>query len=101
MLPTLIHLKKIAFPPLRRARLETLQVNLGYRCNQACLHCHVAASPKRTETMDWPTMELVLDFARVQNAGSLDLTGGAPELNVNFRRLVSAARAQGLQVGQG
>ena len=98
MLPTLIHLKKIAFPPLRRARLETLQVNLGYRCNQACLHCHVAASPKRTETMDWPTMELVLDFARVQNAGSLDLTGGAPELNVNFRRLVSAARAQGLQV---
>jgi radical SAM/Cys-rich protein len=86
------------FPPLRRGRLETLQANLGYRCNQSCLHCHVAASPKRTETMDWATMELLLDFAGRQGVATLDLTGGAPELNPNFRRLVVAARAQGLRV---
>ena len=86
------------FPPLRRGRLETLQANLGYRCNQSCLHCHVAASPKRTETMDWATMELLLDFAGRQGVATLDLTGGAPELNPDFRRLVVAARAQGLRV---
>jgi len=86
------------FPALRRARLETLQANLGYRCNQSCLHCHVAASPKRTEAMDWGTMELLLRFAKRQAIATLDLTGGAPELNPHFRRLVSAARAQGLRV---
>ena len=98
MLPTLPHLQKIAFPPVRRARLETLQVNLGYRCNQVCLHCHVAASPKRTEAMDWPTMELVLELAIKHKVRTLDLTGGAPELNPHFRRLVTEARAQGLHV---
>ncbi len=86
------------FPPMRRTRLETLQANLGYRCNQSCFHCHVAASPKRTEEMAWATMELLLDFARRQGIATLDLTGGAPELNPHFRRLVAAARAQGLRV---
>lgn len=86
------------FPPLRRTRLETLQANLGYRCNQSCLHCHVAASPKRTETMDWATMELLLRFAQRQGVTTLDLTGGAPELNPHFRRLVVAARETGLRV---
>jgi radical SAM/Cys-rich protein len=86
------------FPALRRGRLETLQANLGYRCNQSCLHCHVAASPKRTETMDWATMELLLRFAARQGIATLDLTGGAPELNPSFRRLVVAARAQGQRV---
>jgi radical SAM/Cys-rich protein len=86
------------FPPLRRARLETLQANLGYRCNQSCLHCHVAASPRRSETMDWETMALLLEFARRHAVTTLDLTGGAPELNPDFRRLVAAARAAGLRV---
>lgn len=86
------------FPPLRRARLETLQANLGYRCNQSCLHCHVAASPQRSETMDWETMALLLEFARRHAVTTLDLTGGAPELNPDFRRLVAAARAAGLRV---
>ncbi|MBI4756818.1 MAG: arsenosugar biosynthesis radical SAM protein ArsS [Betaproteobacteria bacterium] len=86
------------FPPLRRGRLETLQANLGYRCNQSCLHCHVAAGPKRTEQMAWETMELLLRFARRQGVSTLDLTGGAPELNPGFRPLVVAARAQGLHV---
>lgn len=86
------------FPPLRRCRIETLQANLGYRCNQSCQHCHVAAGPQRTETMSWETMTLLLLFARRQGVGTLDLTGGAPELNANFRRLVIAAREQGLRV---
>jgi len=98
MLDTLPLLLKTDFPPLRRARLSTLQANLGYRCNQACLHCHVAASPKRTEQMAWETMELLLEFATRQDIRQLDLTGGAPELNPNFRRLVRTARALGIRV---
>ena len=98
MLNTLPLLLKTDFPPLRRGRLSTLQANLGYRCNQACLHCHVAASPKRTEEMSWETMALMLEFAQQQGIRQFDLTGGAPELNPSFRRLVLAARAQGTQV---
>lgn len=91
-------LVKTDFPAIRRRKLVTLQANLGYRCNQSCLHCHVAASPKRTEEMSWETMSLLLDFARRHSVQTLDLTGGAPEMNPNFRRLVSAARTQGLRV---
>ena len=92
-------LVKTAFPAIKRRRLETLQANLGYRCNQSCFHCHVAASPKRTEEMSWETMSVLLEFARRQAVQTLDLTGGAPEMNPNFRRLVSAARAQGFFCG--
>ena len=91
-------LVKTDFPAIRRGKLETLQANLGYRCNQSCFHCHVAASPKRTEEMSWETMSVLLDFARRQGVQTLDLTGGAPEMNPNFRRLVTAARAVGLRV---
>ncbi|HEX5802856.1 MAG TPA: arsenosugar biosynthesis radical SAM (seleno)protein ArsS [Azospira sp.] len=86
------------FPPLRRQALATVQANLGYRCNQSCLHCHVAAGPKRTEEMAWETMATLLDFCRRQRVSTLDLTGGAPEMNPHFRRLVSAARALGMRV---
>lgn len=91
-------LAKTDFPHLRRNRLETLQANLGYRCNQACVHCHVAASPVRTEEMSWETMELMLRFALRQSVTTLDLTGGAPELNPHFRRLVLTAREMGMRV---
>lgn len=86
------------FPPLTRGKLDTLQANLGYRCNQACLHCHVAASPKRTEEMSWETMTQLLEFAQRQQIKTLDLTGGAPEMNPHFRDLVRAARALGMRV---
>ena len=86
------------FPPIRRGRLTTVQVNLGYRCNQSCLHCHVNAGPNRTEAMDASTIDLVLDYLRVSGARTLDLTGGAPELHPHFRRLVIAARALGVTV---
>ena len=86
------------FPALTRTRLETLQVNLGYRCNQACAHCHVDAGPQRTEAMSAETVALVLDYAREAQPGVLDITGGAPELNPHFRDLVRAARGLGLEV---
>ncbi len=86
------------FPPLRRARLATLQVNVGYRCNQSCNHCHVDAGPKRTEALDAATADLVIEVLARRGIGTLDLTGGAPELNPHFRRLVVGARALGVQV---
>ena len=95
---TLPLLAKTDFPALRRARLETLQVNLGYRCNQSCLHCHVNAGPNRTEAMDGETVDLVLEVLRARGLTTLDVTGGAPELNPHFRRLVRAARALGVRV---
>jgi radical SAM/Cys-rich protein len=86
------------FPPIRRRSLDTLQVNLGYKCNQSCLHCHVAASPQRTEMMDAETIALVLQVLRERRIATLDLTGGAPELNLHFRSLVRQARALGVRV---
>jgi radical SAM/Cys-rich protein len=87
------------FPPLRRRAVDTLQVNLGYRCNQSCVHCHVNAGPNRTEEMAPETIEAVLAFlAANRSVRTLDLTGGAPELNPRFRSLVSAARAAGVHV---
>jgi len=95
---TLPLLKNTDFPPIRRARLETLQVNLGLRCNQQCLHCHVNAGPRRKEQMTRSTVEEVLGFLRRSRVTSLDLTGGAPELNPNFRYLVREAGAMGLKL---
>jgi radical SAM/Cys-rich protein len=75
--------------------IETLQVNLGLRCNQQCTHCHLEASPHRSEMMEWPTMRLVLEAARSFGCKLIDLTGGAPELNPHFRRFVEALRRDG------
>jgi radical SAM/Cys-rich protein len=86
------------FPKVLRRRLETLQVNLGYKCNQSCLHCHVNAGPNRTEQMDRATVDSVLAFTRAARVGTLDITGGAPELNPHFRDLVREARALGVHV---
>jgi radical SAM/Cys-rich protein len=96
---TLPLLLRSDFPPLRRRAVDTLQVNLGYRCNQSCLHCHVNAGPHRTEEMSAENADAVLAFlAANPSVRTLDLTGGAPELNVNFRRVVEAARARGVRV---
>jgi radical SAM/Cys-rich protein len=95
---TLPLLDAIPFPPLRRARLTTLQVNLGYRCNQACFHCHVNAGPNRTEAMSDETIDLVLAVLERRRLGTLDVTGGAPELHLAFRRLVASARDRGVRV---
>src|SRR5919108_4461727 len=91
-------LEQIAFPPIRRGHLDTLQVNVGYRCNQSCVHCHVNAGPNRTEEMSGAVIDVVLAFLARRQLSTLDITGGAPELNPHFRRLVSAARDMGLRV---
>ena len=86
------------FPPIRRHRLETLQVNLGYRCNQSCVHCHVNAGPTRTEMMDSQTLHLIPEVLRARDIKTLDLTGGAPELHEGFRELVKTATGMGVHV---
>jgi radical SAM/Cys-rich protein len=98
MLETVHLLQPSSFPPITREKLETLQVNLGFRCNLSCVHCHVNAGPKRREEMDRGTTEDVLTFLRRHNLKRLDLTGGAPELNANFRYLVTQARSLGVHV---
>ena len=86
------------FPSIERGRITTLQLNLGYRCNLSCIHCHVNAGPRRTETMDRDTMQLALEVGARLGVGILDLTGGSPEMNVDFRWLVETAKARGLHV---
>ena len=95
---TLPKLNELSFPAIERKTLETLQVNLGYKCNQTCLHCHVNAGPTRTEMMDAQTIEIVVRYLETSKVGKLDLTGGAPELNVHFRDLVKRARKLGITV---
>ena len=95
---TLALLQQHAFPPMRRRRLRTLQVNLGYKCNQQCVHCHVNAGPHRTELMSAEHVDLVLHFLEAGSVEILDVTGGAPELNPEFRRLVDRTRALGRRV---
>jgi len=98
MRDTLEHLEKIPFPSIRRDRLSTLQMNLGYLCNLSCVHCHVAAGPNRTELMDWETMETALAFIERQGIQTLDVTGGSPEMNPHFRALFSKAFDMGVQL---
>jgi len=91
-------LKRVAFPAIRRGRLDTLQLNVGYRCNQSCVHCHVNAGPNRSEEMGNEVADLVLAFLERRPIATLDITGGAPELNPHFRSLVIAARDLGVRV---
>lgn len=78
--------------------IRILQVNLGYKCNMACTHCHVGAGPERTQEMAKDNVERVLRFLRKGNISILDVTGGAPELNPHFRHLVEEARKRGSHV---
>ncbi|MGB5160873.1 MAG: arsenosugar biosynthesis radical SAM (seleno)protein ArsS [Thermoanaerobaculia bacterium] len=85
--------------PLRRGPVTTLQINVGMVCNQACHHCHVEAGPTRTETMVLATVERIVELLTSNpEVEVLDLTGGAPELNQHFRRLVQCGRRSGLRI---
>ena len=95
---TLPLLEVTDFPALRRGQLETLQVNLGYKCNQQCLHCHVNAGPKRKEMMSYDTIETILNVLSETGTKILDLTGGAPEMNDHFKYLVASATGMGVKV---
>jgi len=83
--------------PLKPTELEILQINVGYMCNQVCSHCHVDAGPDRKEIMTWETMEMILDILRTTSVNTLDLTGGAPEMNPHFRRFVEEASKIGVK----
>lgn len=95
---TLALLEVTDFPAISRKPLDTLQVNLGYKCNQRCLHCHVNAGPTRTEMMAADGIAMIPQVLKARQIQTLDLTGGAPELHEQFRELVSAATALGVKV---
>ena len=86
------------FPAIYRSKVEVVQVNLGYKCNLSCTHCHVNAGPKRTEMMSASVVDSVLEYLAQSGAKVLDLTGGAPELNEEFRRMVRKGRSLGVDV---
>ncbi|MFH1738028.1 MAG: arsenosugar biosynthesis radical SAM (seleno)protein ArsS [bacterium] len=83
---------------LQASDIGILQVNVGLRCNQQCIHCHLSCGPHRTEMMEWNTMELILEAAKQLDSPLVDITGGAPELNSNLSRFVAALRKEGLPV---
>ena len=83
---------------LNASRVDTLQINVGKLCNQVCKHCHVDAGPLRTEIMTRETVEQVVDAIRNFRISTVDITGGAPELNPSFRYLVARCRALGSHV---
>ena len=91
-------LKTTDFPAVTRNQLEILQVNLGYLCNQSCLHCHVAAGPTRKELMTRENIEHILQILDLSSVHTLDLTGGAPEMNPLFRELVTEARQRDVRI---
>ena len=92
------HLINTDFPAIYRKPLEILQVNLGYLCNLSCVHCHVNAGPKRTEMMTPETLEQVWSYINANEIHTLDLTGGAPEMHLQFKALVRSARTNGIKV---
>jgi radical SAM/Cys-rich protein len=98
MIDSYPYLTNSDFPRITRHALSILQVNLGYLCNLSCTHCHVNASPKRTELMDKKTVDDVLAFIDKHQIQILDLTGGAPEMNPHFRYLVEQARLSQVKV---
>ena len=91
-------IKNTNFPSIKRSWLKTIQVNLGYKCNQSCLHCHVNAGPKRREMMDKKTIDNVIDFAINNNIETVDLTGGAPEINKYFKYMVKELRQHDIHI---
>ena len=91
-------IKDTDFPQITRLSLKTLQVNLGYKCNQSCLHCHVNASPKRTEMMNKHTIDEVISFSYQNNVGTVDLTGGAPEMNQYFEYMIKKLREKNIHI---
>ncbi len=95
---TLHLLEKTDFPKITRSKVETLQVNVGYKCNQTCTHCHVNAGPNRKEMMTAENISAVFDYIRAQNIQTLDLTGGAPELHPQFRDIVTTVRSMNCRV---
>ncbi len=95
---TLPYLSQMNFPSIERKELNTVQINIGLKCNQQCVHCHVNSSPKRTEMMSSETIDLIKSFLLKKNVQTLDITGGAPELHPEFKELVTFSRNNNIHV---
>ena len=89
---------KTAFPSIKKEFIDTLQINIGYKCNQACKHCHVNSSPSRTEMMSEEILNLIPKIIKKFNIKTLDITGGAPEMNPNFKKLVLSLKNQNINI---
>ena len=93
-----MEITKIKFPKIKRDYLETLQINIGYKCNQACSHCHVDAGPNRKEMMSDDIIKLIPKVIKANRIKLLDITGGAPELHPKFKQLVKEVRSLNVEV---
>ncbi len=89
---------KTSFPNIKKEAIDTLQINIGYKCNQACKHCHVNSSPSRTEMMSEKILDLIPKIIKKFNIKTLDITGGAPEMNPNFKKLVLSLKNQDINI---
>ena len=89
---------KTTFPKIKKESIDTLQINIGYKCNQACKHCHVNSSPSRTEMMSEKILDLIPKIINKFNIKTLDITGGAPEMNPNFKKLVLSLKNQKINI---
>ena len=89
---------KTAFPNIKKEFIDTLQINIGYKCNQACKHCHVNSSPSRTEMMSEEILNLIPKIIKKFNIKTLDITGGAPEMNPNFKTLILSLKNQNINI---
>ena len=89
---------KTSFPNIRKESIDTLQINIGYKCNQACKHCHVNSSPSRTEMMSEKILDLIPKIIKKFNIKTLDITGGAPEMNPNFKKLILSLKNQDINI---
>ena len=89
---------KTSFPNIQKESIDTLQINIGYKCNQACKHCHVNSSPSRTEMMSEKILDLIPKIIKKFNIKTLDITGGAPEMNPNFKKLVLSLKNQDINI---
>ncbi len=98
MTPFLEQLKTVHSTHLQADGIKILQVNLGWVCNQACTHCHVNAGPHRTEVMELETIESILETVQKHNIPTVDITGGAPEINFHFRYLIEQLSGLGTHI---
>ncbi len=89
---------KTSFPNIKKESIDTLQINIGYKCNQACKHCHVNSSPSRTEMMSEKILDLIPKIVKKFNIKTLDITGGAPEMNPNFKKLILSLKNQDINI---
>ncbi len=89
---------KTTFPKIKKESIDTLQINIGYKCNQACKHCHVNSSPSRTEMMSEKILDLIPKIINKFKIKTLDITGGAPEMNPHFKKLVLSLRNQNINI---